>query len=76
MEYERNYMDEIQGQMIEKRQEFMDRLREISENYIEGSAEYEQALQDLQDEYLAYNDYFIGEQEMDMYEMQRLRDED
>lgn len=31
---------------------------------------------DLREEYLAYCDYYVGEQEMDLYEMERLRDED
>lgn len=66
LDYERNYMDEVQSQMLEKRQEFMDQLNDIAEQYGVDSEEYKQALEDLHEEYLAYMDYFVGEQEMDM----------
>lgn len=76
LDYERNYMDEVQGQMLEKRQEFIDRLNEITTTYWDDDAARQQAIEDLREEYLAYMDYFVGEQEMDLYEMKRLRDED
>ena len=76
LDFERNYADQIQEEMLQSFQDFIDRRNEIAELYKDDQDAYNQAMEDLQEEYLAYMDYYVGELDMDLYEMQRLRDYD
>ena len=76
LDFERNYADQIQEEMLQSFQDFIDRRNEIAELYKDDQDAYNQAMQDLQEEYLAYMDYYVGELDMDFYEMGRLRDDD
>lgn len=76
LEFERNYADQIQEEMLQSFQDFIDRRNEIAELYKDDQDAYNQAMQDLQEEYLAYMDYYVGELDMDFYEMGRLRNDD
>ena len=76
LDFERNYADQIQEEMLQSFQDFIDRRNEIAELYKDDQDAYNQAMEDLQEEYLAYMDYYVGELDMDLYEMQRLRDDD
>ena len=76
LQYERDYADQIQSEMLDSFQEFIDRRNEIAETYKDDQDAYVQAMEDLNEEYLAYVDYYVGELDMDFYEMGRLRDDD
>lgn len=76
LEFERNYADQIQEEMLQSFQDFIDRRNEIAELYKDDQDAYNQAMEELQEEYLAYMDYYVGELDMDFYEMGRLRDDD
>ena len=76
LDYERNYMDQIQQGMLEKRRQFLEDLRNIAEEYKDDPDAYAQAYAQLLDDYNDYNDYFIDQQQMDFDEMARLRDDD
>jgi len=76
LDFERNYADQIQEEMLQSFQDFIDRRNEIAELYKDDQDAYNQAMQDLQEEYLAYMDYYVGELDMDFYEMGRLRNDD
>ena len=76
LDFERNYADQIQEEMLQSFQDFIDRRNEIAELYKGDQDAYNQAMQDLQEEYLAYMDYYVGELDMDFYEMGRLRNDD
>lgn len=76
LKYERDYMDQIQSEMLQKRQEFIDKLNDLADQYKDDQEGFEAAAEQLRNDYLQYMDYYVGEQDMDMQEMARLRDDD
>ena len=76
LQFERDYALQLQEEMLQKFQEFIDRRNEIAETYKDDQDAYTQAMEDLREEYLIYMDYFTDELNMDMEDMARLRDDD
>ena len=76
LDYERQYMEDIQGQMLDMTEQFWSDYYDLCERYKDDSAALEEAVEALVDDYNLKMDFLVAEQEMDMGEMARLRDED
>lgn len=76
LKFERDYQEQIQSDMLQKQQEFIDQLNEINETYKDDEEARVAAIQELLDDYMAYEDFFVSELQMDFDEMARLRDDD
>ena len=76
LDYERQTQQEIQSQMIQKRQEFIDKLRELSEQYQGDEEGFHEAAVQLAADYEEWLSFYTEQDQMLFDEMARLRDED
>jgi len=76
LDYERQYADDTQAQMLQSWQDFLSKRDDILNDDMLSDAERNKALEKLKGDYAQIVDYYTGELQMVTDEMSRLKTED